>query len=261
MNQNWVIRMEPAAETLLLASVTGYAIYLLDRVGNVASWNGGAEGLLGWKAEEIIGRHFSEFFLSEDVALGLPKQELERLIQHGQFEEERRRCRKEGSAFWADVTAYPVRDAAGTLLGFGEIVRDITDFKKLERTNTILTTDLQLALDAAQFFPWKWDLDTDIVACSPACLALFGIPPLTPVRSIHFLHSLDPQDRERVDEAARRALEFRTLFRVKMRAAWPEGSNHWVGSIGRAHYDSQGFASFMTGIAFALEPETGLPLG
>src|ERR671914_2030971 len=58
---------------MLVASVTDYAIYLLDPTGRVTSWNAGAERIKGYRAEEIVGRHFSLFYPVEDRAVGKPE--------------------------------------------------------------------------------------------------------------------------------------------------------------------------------------------
>jgi len=112
---------------LLVQSVTDYAIYMLDLDGNVASWNAGAERFKGYGAEEIIGRHFSNFYTEEDRAAGLPSKALERARVHGRFEAEGWRVRKDGTQFWASVFIDPVRDPSGTLIGFAKITRDLTE--------------------------------------------------------------------------------------------------------------------------------------
>ena len=62
---------------LLVETVSDYAIYLLDATGHVMSWNAGAERIKGYRAEEIIGQHFSRFYPREVAAQGWPEHELE----------------------------------------------------------------------------------------------------------------------------------------------------------------------------------------
>src|ERR687895_1692671 len=88
---------------LLIASVTDYAIYLLDPAGRVTSWNAGAERIKGYRAEEILGEHFSRFYTEEDIRAGKPQRELEVASAEGRYEEQGWRVRKDGSRFWADV--------------------------------------------------------------------------------------------------------------------------------------------------------------
>src|SRR5687767_9253589 len=88
---------------LLVESVLDYAIYMLDPEGRVATWNAGAERLKGYRAEEILGEHFSRFYTVEDVREGHPERELETAAREGRYEEEGWRVRKDGSYFWANV--------------------------------------------------------------------------------------------------------------------------------------------------------------
>ena len=118
---------------LLVEGVQDYAIYLLDPDGIVSSWNGGAERIKGYKAEEIIGKHFSCFFQPEDRAAGRPQRALKLAASEGKYAEERLRVRKDGSVFWASVLITALYDSTGTLRGFSKVVRDITERKEAER--------------------------------------------------------------------------------------------------------------------------------
>lgn len=123
-------RIEPFH--LLVASVTDYAIFILDPEGRVNSWNVGAERIKGYVADEIIGQHFSRFYPREDVAVGKPEYELEAAVTHGRFEDEGWRLRKDGTAFWANVIITPMRDDTGALRGFAKVTRDLTARRQLE---------------------------------------------------------------------------------------------------------------------------------
>jgi PAS domain S-box-containing protein len=117
---------------LLIEGVTDYAIYSLDRTGTVTSWNSGAQRIKGYTAEEIIGKHFSQFYTKEDAAAGLPAQVLQAAASSaGHYEGEGWRVRKDGSMFWSSVVVTPVRDEAGELVGYSKITRDITDRMRL----------------------------------------------------------------------------------------------------------------------------------
>jgi PAS domain S-box-containing protein len=117
---------------LLVQSVTDYAIYMLDAGGLVASWNAGAQRIKGYAPEEIIGRHFSDFYTEADRAAGLPRIGLETATRDGRWEHEGQRVRKDGTAFWAHVVIDAIRDDAGKLLGFAKVTRDITERRESE---------------------------------------------------------------------------------------------------------------------------------
>src|SRR5438445_11005452 len=108
-------------------AVKDYAIFMLDPQGKITSWNHGAERMKGYRAAEIIGKHFSCFYPEEEVRSGEPQRELERAVREGSFEEEGWRLRKNGWRFWANVVIAPLRDHRGALVGFAKITRDLHD--------------------------------------------------------------------------------------------------------------------------------------
>jgi PAS domain S-box-containing protein len=118
---------------LLVDAASDYAIYLLDVDGFIKTWNSGAELIKGYRAKEIVGRHFSEFFTAEDKSIGLPGQILTRARLTGRAEQEGWRVRKDGSRFWAASVVHPVRRADGRAIGFAKITRDITERRQAQQ--------------------------------------------------------------------------------------------------------------------------------
>lgn len=116
----------------LVESAKDYAIVMLDPTGHVASWNAGAERFKGYRAEEIIGKHFSCFYPPEAIERGRPDQELKTAAKEGRFEDEGWRVRKDGKQFWANVIVSALRDKDGTLRGFSKVTRDLTERKQAE---------------------------------------------------------------------------------------------------------------------------------
>jgi hypothetical protein len=117
----------------LVESVGDYAIFMLDPNGIVATWNLGAERIKGYKADEIIGQHFSRFYGEEDVRAGTCERELEVATRVGRFEDEGWRIRKDGSRFWANVVITAIRDSRdGKLRGLAKVTRDLTSRKAAE---------------------------------------------------------------------------------------------------------------------------------
>ncbi|WP_457391753.1 hybrid sensor histidine kinase/response regulator [Roseateles sp. P5_E1] len=117
---------------LLVDSVRDYAIFMLDPAGHVLTWNAGAERFKGYKADEIIGSHFSRFYPPEALARQLPAHELEMAAREGAFEDEGWRVRKDGSLFWANVVITAMRDPTGRLVGFAKVTRDLTQRRNHE---------------------------------------------------------------------------------------------------------------------------------
>ena len=132
---------------LLVESVKNYEIIMLDSAGCVLSWNQGAERLKGYKAEEILGKHFSCFYLKEDIASGKPEQTLKQAADNDRCEIEGWRVRKDGSQFWANVVTTALRDKSGKLIGFSKLTRDYTDRKQMEQAQARLTAILEATTD------------------------------------------------------------------------------------------------------------------
>ena len=117
---------------LLVASVTDYAIFMLNPQGYIETWNPGAERSKGYTATEIIGKHFSIFYPPEDIASGKPARELKQAVETGRFEEEGWRIRKDGSQFWANVVITPIYDQGHVHIGFAKVTRDFTSRREID---------------------------------------------------------------------------------------------------------------------------------
>ncbi len=116
----------------LVAEVRDYAIFMLDLDGRVMSWNAGAEQIKGYRADEIVGEHFSRFFPADEAARGRPERLLAAARAEGRVEDEGWRLRKDGTQFWANVVLTAVHDPEGGLAGFAKITRDMTERKRVE---------------------------------------------------------------------------------------------------------------------------------
>ena len=117
---------------LLVSGVVDYAIFMLDPAGVIVTWNEGAQRIKGYKATEVIGRHFSIFYPPAEVRNRKPDWELEVAKREGRYEEEGWRLRKDGTRFWANVIITALRDETGRLRGFGKVTRDLTEWKRIE---------------------------------------------------------------------------------------------------------------------------------
>src|ERR1700760_2387348 len=117
---------------LLVDAITDYAIYMLDAKGIVSSWNPGAARFKGYEADEIIGRHFSDFYTEEERNAGIPDLALKIAASEGRFEREGWRLRKDGTRFWAHVVIDPIRSPSGETIGYAKVTRDLTERKAAE---------------------------------------------------------------------------------------------------------------------------------
>jgi len=120
----------------MVEQVKDYAIFVMDPQGYILSWNTGAERIKGYHAAEIIGRHFSIFYIKDDIKSGLPQRELDIARSLGSVTQEGWRLRKDGSRFWAATTITALHDASGTLVGFGKLTRDATERRSADEALT-----------------------------------------------------------------------------------------------------------------------------
>jgi diguanylate cyclase (GGDEF)-like protein/PAS domain S-box-containing protein len=118
---------------LLVEGTTDYAIFMLDQNGGVVSWNPGAERILGFRKDEIIGRNFATFFTSEDQARGEPMRKLRQAMCDGRSEDDSWRVRKDGERFWCTGVLGALHDPTGKVKGFVEIMRDNTERRLAEQ--------------------------------------------------------------------------------------------------------------------------------
>lgn len=137
------LRQSDEVFRLLVENVKDYAIFLLDIDGRVATWNQGAERIKGYKADEIIGEHFSVFYPKEARESRWPHRELELAAKDGRFVDEGLRVRKDGSTFWAYVVITALRDDKGELRGFSKVTRDLTERRQLEERTRLLNKELR----------------------------------------------------------------------------------------------------------------------
>jgi PAS domain S-box-containing protein len=131
---------------MLVEGIRDYAFFMLDSNGCITTWNIGAERIKGYKASEILGKHFSCFYSEQEILSGKPQHMLEVAIRDGQFEEEGWRLRKDGSRFWASVVITALRNDAGKLIGFSKVTRDITEkmqiYEELRKANEELGQEI-----------------------------------------------------------------------------------------------------------------------
>lgn len=138
---------------LLIENVIDYAIFTLDIESNITSWNIGAERILGYTEDEVVGQPVSIIFTPEDRVAGADKAELQQAVQTGRAEDEREHLRKDGSRFWALGIMTGLKDENGKLRGWVKILRDFTERKRYEErleravaeTNHRVKNSLQVA--------------------------------------------------------------------------------------------------------------------
>ena len=159
----------------LVEGTLDYAIFLLDRGGNVVSWNAGAQRMKGYAAAEIIGQHFSRFYAPEALVRRWPDHELAVAASQGRFEDEGWRIRKDGSRFWANVVITALRDAAGTVRGFSKITRDLTERRRAEESLRHSEERFRLLVEAVKDYAiFMLDPDGRVASWNPGAERIKG---------------------------------------------------------------------------------------
>ncbi|HTZ99757.1 MAG TPA: sigma 54-interacting transcriptional regulator [Candidatus Aquilonibacter sp.] len=168
----------------LVADVKEYAIFMLDPQGNVKSWNEGAQRIKGYRADEVIGRHFSMFYPPDAVERGVTEEEIRIATWEGRWEGEGWRIRKDGSRFWANVVISAIHDEEGKLLGFTKVTRDITEQKRVRESFLLEVTNALLSnLDITRLLAAIGSCVRQVKAFDYASVALYD--PETKVLRIH----------------------------------------------------------------------------
>jgi two-component system sensor kinase FixL len=223
---------------LLVETVQDYAIYTLDPTGVVTSWNVGAQRVKGYEAEEIIGQHFSRFYLPDDLACGKPETELKKAAEEGRYAEEDWRLRRDGSRFWASVVLTALRDPQGNLVGFSKITRDLTERKLAEDELRKLASLVENSSD----FIGLASVEGEILFVNIAGRTLVGLEGDEQAKKTTILDYVAQEDREKV---------LQKVLPTVMR----EG--HWEGEMQFRHFKTEQSICMHQHIFFAREPGTG----
>lgn len=176
------LRASEARFRTLVENIRDYAIYGIDPSGFVTDWTEGAGRVKGYAAEEVIGRHASMFYAPEDRERGVLEQELEQAARFGRSERETWKVRRNGERFWANEITTAIRDAAGSLIGFTRISRDLTIQRRAQQEREAQLERERHGREAAEAF-----------------LAVMSHELRTPVTSIYGSASLLARDPRRAD--------------------------------------------------------------
>ncbi|WP_434714649.1 PAS domain S-box protein (plasmid) [Rhizobium sp. YTUHZ045] len=248
---------------LLVDAITDYAIYMLSPEGIVTSWNTGAQRFKGYKPSEILGEHFSRFYVDEDRAAGIPERALITAVEEGRYEGEGWRRRKDGSRFWAHVVIDPIRHPSGELVGFAKITRDLTERRAAE--HAIRQSEEQfrrLIQGVSDYAIYMLDPDGNVSSWNFGAERIKGYRP-DEIIGRHFSTFYTPEDRAAgLPEKALRVARAEGRFEREGWRVRKDGSRFWASVVVDAIRDEDGevlgFAKITRDITEKMETQRAL---
>ena len=209
----------------LVEQVKDFAIFMIAPDGRAATWNEGVQRVLGYDEAEFIGLPLASIFRPEDIARGVPADELKEARDRGTASDDRWLIRKDGYSFWASGVTTSLWDNGGTLLGYGKVLRDLTAQKEAqdqlaqsEAALSAIESRLRMALKAARVGTWLWDLRTMTDTLDENISRLLGLGSADTITTFDdFLARLHPEDRERTRTAFLDAVRQRSSLLVEFR--------------------------------------------
>ena len=255
-------RPVPSLDALILRSITDHAIVTLDRRGLITSWNAGAERIMGWREDEIVGRPAGTFFTSEDVARARPEAEMRTALLEGRAEDERWHVCKDGRRFWGSgmmmslsrdrgVGGSPGR-RSGDVDGFVKIFRDGTHDRRVgDRFIDLADWSNAPRLPSGGIGAYDYDMIGDHVMCDATTAVLHGLPPEavapgTPAEAL--LARIHPDDAGPVRAALARTVAEGVDFDHVYRIATGRPPHRWLQSQAMVRRDSDGRPARLSGI-------------
>ena len=226
----------------VIDSTVDHAIVATDAEGRITLWSEGARRLFGWEAAEVLGRLCDLMFTPEDRAAAVPAREVEAALAAGRATDERWLVKRDGSRFWGNGWAAPLRDMGDEAVGLVKVLRDAT-------AERVAVERLRLAYEVAGACAWEFDPATGLSIWDPAAQRVLGLPaPVLPAEDAWaaFVH---PDDLGRVRAGVGDALDpagggrYEAEHRViGLAAKEAGGAPRWFQSLGQAWFEGEGAA-------------------
>jgi PAS domain S-box-containing protein len=223
---------------LLIDNVQDYAIIMLNPDGLVVSWNAGVEKLKGYRAEEIIGQHFSRFYTEEDNLQGTPQSLLKTAFSKGRVENEGWRVRKDGSRFMANVILTALYDENGKLRGYAKVTRDITERKRAEEMQRKTEELLEETGQLANVGGWELDLASKTPHWSAQTRRIHEVRPDYQPTLEEAINFYAPEARPLMARAVQEGIEKGTQWDLELPFITATGRRIWVRTLGKAQFEN-----------------------
>jgi PAS domain S-box-containing protein len=242
------LRISEMRNRQILDSAIDYAIIATGLDGVVSRWNKGAERILGWREDEIIGQSLACIFTREDQAGGRLRQDMQAALQHGVAPDERWHLRKSGERFRASGETNALRDEAGAVTGFVKVLRDCTGEHLAAHALAASNDQLQRAQSAGGVGVFTLDLDSGRITATPQFCRIFGLPPTETLDANAIESLIFPEDQGLMSSTTSRAsgaAPARAQYRIH-RA--DNGEMRWIARSAEFQYDAKGQPVTMDGV-------------
>nr|ELT4665972.1 response regulator [Pseudomonas aeruginosa] len=230
-----------------------------DRDGIISGFNLGAERMLGYRADEVVGKASPTLLHSERELLARGQELGEegfrvlvaRAEQEGAETREWTYLRKDGSPLSVTLSVTVLRDEAGAINGYLGIAVDVTEWRNAEREMAAARDQLQMAADVARLGIWRWNLADDSLQWNERMCELYGQPLALRDGGLvyeHWRSRLHPEDLERTEASLRAAVEGRGNYDVIFRVVLPDGGIRFIQAGAQVERDADGNPLQVTGI-------------
>ena len=251
LDQRRLLRATAVAEAqqrAIVDSARDFAIIATDLAGVITEWSQGAEGVLGWRGHEVIGRDAALIFTEEDCAAGVPAGEMRAAREQGRAIDERWHVRKDGERFWSSGEMSPLNDQAGRHIGYVKVLRDRTREHLAGKALEEAEFSLRWAQEAGGVGVFHVGLD-GLLHATPAFFRLYGMGHAGPVPASAVEALIVPEDRHLVSDRRSRAAGTAPLD-VEYRIRRPDdGALRWIARKGEIQRDANGAAVRFAGVA------------
>ncbi len=243
------LQIQKELQERILDSATDYAIIAMDRGGRVTRWSTGAEHVLGWREEEMLGDPAHVFFTPEDREAGRPEAEMAVALERGFARDERWHLRKGGERFWANGEMMPLKAADGSAVGFVKILRDRTRQRAEAAERSASELRFRSLVEVSPQMVWFGDAAGEITNCNPTWYAYTGLTP-GDTNGDGWAGAIHPDHRERVLGVCKQAVATQRPYEVEIpfRQA-SDGAYRWFLARGKPVRGEAGTVESWIGIA------------
>lgn len=233
---------------LLVEQVKDYAIFMITPGGIVTTWNTGAERIMGYRPEEIVGEHFSVLYEQDEVESGKHQRELHLAQVHGSFEDYGWRIRKDRTQFWVNVIITPLYQSTD-LLGYSVIMRDISERRAVEEDFLRSREEFRTLANSLPNIVWTADERGHITYWNQSFYKYTGILEHE-VHRARLDNHVHPDDLASLRAAWRTSISTRKEFEAEYRLKNANGEYHWHLARALPVKDAKGRVAKWIGAAF-----------